>query len=115
MNNTSTEATIPSDIFSKEYLIGNVGTPFVIGFAVGYFAKKMLFISVLLCGALIVLLFVSEYFNITHINDVNLQHAVDSATDAAKESGNFLVNRLSKITSKGISATGGFFVGFKLG
>ena len=115
MKNTSTETTIPHDIFSKDYIIGNVGTPFIIGFAVGYFAKKMLFITVLLCGALIVLLFISEFFNITHINDANLQHAVDSATDAVKQSGDFLVNRLSTITSKGVSATGGFIVGFKLG
>ena len=58
MKNTSTETTIPNDIFSKDYIIGNVGTPFIIGFAVGYFANKMLFITLLLCVALFVLCFI---------------------------------------------------------
>lgn len=83
--------------------------------AVGYFAKKMLRTALFLAGAAIVLLFVSEYYGIIEISNAELQHAAESATDAAKSSGDFLVNRLSGITSKGVSGVAGFFVGFKLG
>jgi len=115
MNNNAMGWPVTSDIFTSDYLINNLGTPFAIGLAVGYFAKKMLLISLFLFGAAIVLLFVSEQYGITEINDINLQHAAESATHTVKESGGFLINRLSKITSKGVSATGGFLVGFKLG
>jgi uncharacterized membrane protein (Fun14 family) len=114
MNNTSD--ILPSnDIFSTAFLLGNVGAPFVIGLAVGYFAKKMLRTALFLMGAAIVVLFVAEYYGITHISDMNLQNAASAATNAAKSSGSFLINRLSHITTQGISATGGFYVGFKMG
>ncbi|MDD1617046.1 MAG: FUN14 family protein, partial [Methylococcaceae bacterium NSP1-2] len=61
------------------------------------------------------MLFVSEYYGIVHVDDVQLQHAADAAADAAKSSSTFLVHRLSSITSKGVSAAVGFFAGFKLG
>ena len=115
MKNNIIEAPSSADIFSSDFMIGNVGTPFVMGLAVGYFAKKMLLMTLFLCGAAIVLLFVGEYYGITEISDVNLQEAANTATDAAKQSGDFLVKRLSGIPSKGVSAAGGFFVGFKLG
>jgi uncharacterized membrane protein (Fun14 family) len=105
----------PTDIFSTPFLLGSVGAPFIIGMAVGYFAKKMLKIALLIAGAAIVLLFVSEYYGIVQINDAGLQHAADVATDAAKSSSHFLVTRLSSITSKGVSAAVGFFAGLKLG
>ena len=114
-NNTAADAHSSTDFFTSDFMIGNLGTPFVMGLAVGYFAKKMLFMTLFLCGAAIVLLFVSEYYGITEISDVNLQKAADSAIDVVKESGDYLVKRLSGITSKGVSAAGGFFVGFKLG
>ena len=104
-----------TEIFTSDFMVGNVGAPFAMGLAVGYFAKKMLLTALFLCGATIVLLFVCEYYGVTEISDVNLQEAADSATDAVKKSGDFLVKRLSGITSKGVSAAGGFFVGFKLG
>jgi uncharacterized membrane protein (Fun14 family) len=104
-----------NDIFTSNFMIGNVGAPFAMGLAVGYFAKKMLLTALFLCGAAIVLLFVSEHYGVTEISDVNLQEAADSATDAVKQSGDFLVKRLSGITSKGVSAASGFFVGLKLG
>lgn len=50
-----------------------------------------------------------------NISDVNLQGAADTAIKGAKASGDFLINRLARITSKGVSAAGGFFVGFKYG
>ena len=115
MKNKTVDALSSNDIFSSDFMIGNVGTPFVMGLAVGYFAKKMLLITLFLCGAAIVLLFVSEYYGITEISDLDLQQATDSATEAVEQSGDYLVKRLSRITSKGVSAAGGFFVGFKLG
>jgi uncharacterized membrane protein (Fun14 family) len=111
--NNSVESS--SDIFSTPFLLGSVGAPFIIGMAVGFFAKKMLKTALFIGGAIIVLLFVSEYYGIVHVDDVQLQHAADTATDAAKSSSTFLVHRLSSITSKGVSAAVGFFVGFKLG
>jgi uncharacterized membrane protein (Fun14 family) len=104
-----------SDIFSSTFLIGNVGAPFVIGLAVGYFAKKMLRTMLFLAGAVIVLLFVAEYYDIINLTDAKLQEAATVATEAAINSGEMLVHRLTGITSKGVSAAGGFFVGFKLG
>lgn len=114
MNNHPVDAP-SSDIFSSTFLIGNVGTPFVIGMAVGYFAKKMLRTALFLMGGAIVLLFVAEYYGIVDITDEKLQFAANAATEAAKSSGGFLVDRLTSITSKGVSGVGGFFVGFKLG
>jgi len=115
MKSNSIDASSSYDIFSSAFLLGNIAAPFVIGMAVGYFAKKMLRTALFLAGAAIVLLFVSEYYGIIEISNAELQHAAESATDAAKSSGDFLVNRLSGITSKGVSGVAGFFVGFKLG
>jgi len=115
MKSNSIDASSSYDIFSSAFLLGNIAAPFVIGMAVGYFAKKMLRTALFLAGAAIVLLFVSEYYGIIEITNAELQHAAESATDAAKSSGDFLINRLSGITSKGVSGVAGFFVGFKLG
>jgi len=115
MKSNSIDASSSYDIFSSAFLLGNIAAPFVIGMAVGYFAKKMLRTALFLAGAAIVLLFVSEYYGIIEITNAELQHAAESATDAAKSSGDFLVNRLSSITSKGVSGVAGFFAGFKLG
>ncbi len=103
------------DIFSQDFLLGNVGAPFVIGAAVGFFAKKMLKVALFVGGGLIVLMFVGEYYGFFDITDANLQGAADTAIKGAKASGDFLVNRLTRITSKGVSAVGGFAVGFKFG
>lgn len=108
--------TLPStDILSSTFLLGNVGAPFVIGLAVGYFAKKMLRMALFLGGAAIVLLFITEYYGITEMADDKLQHAANAATGLAKQSGGFLMERLSHITSKGVSAVAGFVVGLKIG
>jgi uncharacterized membrane protein (Fun14 family) len=115
MNNNTIDTTASNDLLSSTFLLGNVGAPFVIGLAVGYFAKKMLRTALFLGGGAIVILFVSEYYGITHISDAQLQHAANAAADAAKTSGGFLFERLSGITSKGISATAGFLAGFKFG
>jgi len=115
MNTQSVDAAPSNDIFSSTFLLGNVGAPFVIGLAVGYFAKKMVRTMLFLGGAAIVLLFVAEYYDVINITDAELQHAANTATEAAKHSGGFLVDRLTSITSKGASGAAGFFVGFKLG
>lgn len=115
MKETALDITAETDFLSSSFLFGNVGAPFVIGLAVGYFAKKMLRIALLVGGLFIVVLFVSEYYGIVEISDSGLQSAANAATNAAKESGSFLSNRLSSITSKGVSATAGFIAGLKLG
>ncbi|MCK9620023.1 MAG: FUN14 domain-containing protein [Methylobacter sp.] len=115
MSTQAVDTASSTDTFSSTFLIGNVGAPFVIGLAVGYFAKKMLRTALFLGGAVIVLLFVAEYYDIIDITDEKLQHAATAATEAAKSSGGFLVDRLTRVTSKGVSGVGGFFVGLKLG
>lgn len=115
MNSTLITDGAGSDVFSSTFLFGNVGAPFVIGLAVGFFAKKMLLTALFLGGAAVVLLFAGEYYGVVDITDSALQSAADSATRVAHDSGGFLVNRLSTITTRGVSAVGGFFLGFKLG
>lgn len=104
-----------SDIFSAGFLIPNVGAPFLIGMAVGYFAKKMFKLALFIGGGAIVMLFVSEYYGFYTVSDDSLQHAATVATQAAQQSGDFLVQRLSRITGKGISASLGFYAGLKMG
>lgn len=113
MNKTVIDAS--PDIFSSDFLLGNIGAPFVIGLAVGYFAKKMLRTALFLGGAAIVVLFASEYYGLVHITDAQLENVANTATDVAKSSGDFLIHRLSGFTSKGVSGAAGFFAGFKLG
>jgi uncharacterized membrane protein (Fun14 family) len=115
MTETPVQTTPEADLFSSDFLLGNVGAPFIIGAAVGYFAKKMLKVALFIGGAAIVLMFVGEYYNIINISDIQLQSAAETVAKGAKDSGGFLVDRLTRITSKGISAAGGFFVGFKFG
>jgi uncharacterized membrane protein (Fun14 family) len=115
MNNNVTDTAATNDIFSSPFLLANVGAPFVIGLAVGYFAKKMLRMALFLGGAAIVLLFASEYYGMTQLSDAELQHAATTATHAVTSFGDFLVERLSSITAKGVTGAAGFFMGFKWG
>ncbi|CAA6820888.1 MAG: Unknown protein [uncultured Thiotrichaceae bacterium] len=111
----NTQALEGLDFLTAPFLLGNVGAPFVIGLAVGYFAKKMLKIALFLAGGAIVLLFVTEYYGVTSLSDQGLQTAANAATNIARDSGGFLIDRLSRISTKGVSATAGFFVGLKFG
>lgn len=95
--------------------MGNVGAPFLIGLAIGYFAKKMLLMALLIGGAIVTALFAAEYYGIISINDTALQDAANSAALAARHSGGFLVDRLSMISARGVSGVGGFYFGFKMG
>ncbi|WP_296674153.1 MULTISPECIES: FUN14 domain-containing protein [unclassified Thiothrix] len=115
MNDYPVGSAASTDILSSTFLLGNVGAPFVIGLAVGYFAKKMLRMALFLGGAAIVLLFITEYYGVTSMADAKLQGAADAASHMARQSGSFLMERLSHITSKGVSAVAGFFVGLKMG
>ena len=115
MNEQFINSTQSSDIFSAAFLIPNVGAPFVIGLAVGYFAKKMLKLALFLGGGAIVLMFISEYYGFFTLSDESLQHATNVAIETAQSSGNYLVHRLSSITGKGVSSVAGFYCGLKMG
>lgn len=115
IQHTPDKTAVPDDIFSSTFLMGNVGAPFIIGLAVGYFAKKMFKTALFIMGGIVTLMLVGESYGIITINETALLHTVDAASVAAKESGHFLVNRLSVYTARGVSATAGFFLGFKNG
>jgi uncharacterized membrane protein (Fun14 family) len=115
MSSSAIDTASDSDIFSSGFLLGNVGAPFILGIAVGYFAKKMLRTALFVGGGIVVLLFVAEYYGVISINDAALENVASSAAQAAKESGGFLLDRLGVITSRGVSGAGGFYIGFKLG
>jgi len=100
---------------TSSFLLTTVGAPFAIGMAVGFFAKKALKIALFLAGGAIVALFVSEYYGFGGVDDESLKHMASTATEGAKQSGDFLVDRLSNISGKGLSAVAGFAVGLKLG
>lgn len=113
--NENTLSSSASDIFSSTFLLGNVGAPFIIGLAVGYFAKKMLKTALFVGGAIVTLLFVAESYGIISINGAALQDAASMSAQAAQDSGSFLLDHLGVITSRGASGAGGFYAGFKLG
>jgi uncharacterized membrane protein (Fun14 family) len=100
---------------SSSFLLADVGAPFLIGFAVGYFAKIALRVALFVGGAAVILLFITEYYGVSQINNQGLQHAAKTAADFAQHSGGLLVDRLSLITCKGVSAVAGFFTGLKIG
>lgn len=102
-------------VLSSPFLIGNIGAPFVIGLSVGYFAKKMFRTVLFIGGGILTLLFIAEYYGVIDISDANLQSAATSITNTAKDSGSFLLDRVTSITSRGVSGAAGFFTGFKLG
>jgi uncharacterized membrane protein (Fun14 family) len=115
MNNSALQTSASNDIFSSTFLMGNVGAPFVIGMAVGYFAKKMLRIALFVGGGIVVALFVCESYGIVQLDDMLLMDAANAATDATKQTGSLLMDRMTRITSAGVSGTAGFLMGLKLG
>jgi hypothetical protein len=44
-----------------------------------------------------------------------LMDAANAATDATKQTGSLLMDRMTRITSAGVSGTAGFLMGLKLG
>lgn len=103
------------DIFSSGFLVGHIGGPFLIGLAVGLFAKKMLKIFLIVFGAVITVFFIAEHYNIIQLNDQALVNIAESAGSEIKNSGSFLMSRLGLISTTGVSATAGFALGFKIG
>lgn len=105
-----------NDIFSIPSLITNSGVPFVLGMAVGYFTKKMFKTALFLGGGIIVILFIGEDKWAIVNMDSSISYATSIATKIANSSINFLMEHLSHFTGvNGVSAVGGFFVGFKIG
>lgn len=100
---------------TQGFLLANVGAPFIIGLAVGYFAKKTMKIMLFFGGFVIVALFVSEYYGFTTVSNEGLTRTTTVVVDSLKGFGAFLSERLSHITSKGLSAVAGFAAGLKFG
>lgn len=115
MNDYPVNNALQQDYLSSAFLLGNVGAPFLIGLAVGYFAKKMLRMALFLGGAAVVGMFVLEYYGFMQVDNNDLQNAATAASHAAHGFGQFLTERLSQITAKGVSAAAGFLVGLKMG
>lgn len=109
------ESATSFDTFSSAFWLPNVGAPFLIGLVVGYFSKKLLRLALLLAGAAVILLFIVEYYGIIRIYDQGIQQAALEAAEMANQGGGFLLERLSWITCKGVSAAAGFFVGLRMG
>jgi len=106
--------TSPSaDILNTDFLLGNVTEPFVIGLAVGYFAKKLLKTALFFLGAAVFLLFVAQHYGLTALNNINLQEVGGGFLGIVKQVAGFLKDKLSSI--EGGSGVGGFIVGFKFG
>lgn len=103
------------DIFSSEFLLGNVGAPFLIGMAVGFFAKKSLKIAVLVGGAILVILFLAESWNLVTVKDGALIDAASRAAETIQKTGTLLTDRMHVISARGGSAVVGFLAGFKAG
>ena len=97
------------------YMLINVGAPFLIGMAVGYFMKKALKVGLLLLGLALVLFFVADYYDIIGINQEGLTNAVDRGSAAVNTFGSFLINNLKAYGGATIGGVAGFFVGLKMG
>ncbi len=99
----------------SSFLLINVGAPFLLGLAVGYFTKKALKVGLFLLGLSVVVLFVSTHYNIIVLNGPILTDTVEQGKDAANRFGAFLVESLSGLKGVGLSGCAGFFVGLKIG
>ncbi len=100
---------------TSSFLLINVGAPFLIGMAVGYFTKKALKVGLILLGLTIVLFLVSAHYGIIDINNPGLIAAVESGKDSTNEFGSFLISSLRGMGGIGLSGVAGFFVGLKIG
>ncbi len=100
---------------NSTFLLINIGAPFLIGMAVGYFIKKTLKIGLFLLGFAVVALFVASYYGVIHLSGTELTHSVEKGTDAVNRFGSFLISSLSGLGGVGLSGCTGFFVGLKIG
>jgi len=76
--NNAIETHASNDIFSEAFLLGNLGAPFILGMAIGYFAKKMLRTALFVGGAIVSILFVAEYYDLININNMALENAASA-------------------------------------
>lgn len=106
------------DVATNDYasfLLINVGAPFLIGMAVGYFTKKALKVVLLFLGFSIVILLVSAHYEFIEVNGQNVTNAVEQGTGAVNRFGSFLMSSLSGFEGVGLSGCAGFLVGLKVG
>lgn len=115
MTPNGSQQGISPDIFSTDFLLGNVGAPFLVGMAVGFFAKKVSKIAILVGGALLVMLFLAESWDLITVKDGAVLDVAAKAAGALKETGTLLTERLKVMSTQGGSAIAGFFVGLKAG
>jgi uncharacterized membrane protein (Fun14 family) len=110
INNILAETT-----FNPDLIIGNIGAPLIIGFALGYFFKKTIKFMIFILGALIAGIFVAEYFNVVQLDINMMKDAVEIIRDHLKGNYEFFFDKISKISSVGIGLSGsaGFFVALK--
>lgn len=93
----------------------SLGPSFLIGLAVGYFAKKVLRISLFLFGAIVVVIFLVDESGLLHVSPDTVQSMAAGVQEEAVKAGGYLRNRLDVFSGKGISAGIGFVTGLKLG
>lgn len=104
-----------NDEFSPEFLLSDVGAPFLIGAAVGFFAKKMIKVVLFGGGLAIALLFLMENQGIATVDNEGLKETTGFVATKMQEMGAMISARLDNITGKGVSAAVGFVAGFKMG
>ena len=98
-----------------EFLFSNVGAPFLIGAAVGFFSKKAIKVVLFVGGVAIALLFLAENQGITVVDNEGLTGMASIIAEKMKEIGSLFTDRLDNITGQGVSAAVGFVAGFKMG
>ncbi len=93
-----------------------MGSGFMIGLSVGYVLKKSFKLLLFLTGLVIIALFVLENQHIIVINEDSLNQNIALGTEAFKQFGLFLKERISTLkVAGGISAAAGFVAGLKMG
>jgi uncharacterized membrane protein (Fun14 family) len=100
---------------TSSFLLINVGAPFLIGLAVGYFIKKTLKVGLFLLGFSVVVLLVSSHYGFIEINGLNLTNTVEQGTGSINQFGSFLMNSLVGLGGVGLSGGAGFILGLKVG
>ena len=109
-------ATNPMDgLLTDSGWLTEIGPPFIIGLAVGYFAKKVFRIALFLFGALIVAAFLLDQSGLFHVAPESIEGMATTVGNEAVTAGGFLRNRLDVFSGKGLSAGVGFLTGLKLG
>lgn len=95
--------------------LNELGPAFLIGLAVGYFAKKVFRIGLFLFGALVVLTFLLDQSGLFHVAPETLESMATGVGNEAVTAGGFLRQHLEIFSGKGLSAGVGFIAGLKSG